>query len=81
MGRFKSSLARCRSFLVVRYRSFQVVVGRFRSLLARGRSFLVRCRSFQVVPRFSKYLKFSSGNFNVSEAMSSFIKNLRHAVR
>ena len=52
VGRFRSFLARCRSL--------QVFVGRFLLVAGRCRSLQVvagRFRSFQVVPRFSKYRK------------------------
>ena len=57
-------LARCRSFQAVSCSLqllssyFLLVIGRFRSILVRYRLFQVvsgRFRSFQVVPRFSKY--------------------------
>ena len=56
-------------------------MGRFRSFLARFRSFLLavsRCRSFQVVPRFSKYppLTFSCRQRETLDIMNAFVNSL-----
>ena len=53
------------SFLA-HFRLLQVVSRRFLLVVGRFRSFLARCRSFQVVPDFSKYENLSHNFFSMA---------------